>query len=120
LDKARTTLLVGPQEAKIDTCVGGAYHLSWPNMDWHLRGQYTCFERGRQLAFTWKWDHDEEGTTIREVMVSFEPLPDQGTKLVLTHGPYADSADDQQVRIEHHLAGWQHFIPRLHLLDDGS
>jgi hypothetical protein len=39
---------------------------------------------------------------------------------VLTHGPYTDSADDQQVRIEHHLAGWQHFIPRLQLLVNGS
>lgn len=105
-----------PQEAEIDAHIGGAYHLLWPHMDWHLRGKYTSFEGGRQLGFTWKWDHDEEGTAIREVMVSFEPLPDRGTKLVLTHGPYVDSEDDQQVRIEHHLAGWQHFIPRLQLL----
>ena len=105
-----------PQEAEIDARVGGAYHLSWPGMNWHLRGQYTRFEPGKQLAFTWKWDHDEEGTRIREVTLVFESLPDRGTKLVLAHGPYTDSTEDQAVRIEHHLAGWQHFIPRLQFL----
>ena len=105
-----------PQEAEIDARVGGAYHLSWPRMNWHLRGHYTCFEPGEQLAFPWKWDHDEEGTAVREVMLVFESLADRGTKLVLTHGPYTDSTEDQAVRIEHHLAGWQHFIPRLQAL----
>jgi uncharacterized protein YndB with AHSA1/START domain len=102
-----------PKEAAIDARVGGTYHLSWPAMNWHLRGQYIHFEPGKHLAFTWKWDHDEEGIMVREVSLSFEPLPDQGTKLILTHGPYTDSEEDQVVRIEHHLAGWQHFIPRL-------
>ena len=89
-------------------------------MNWHLRGHYTRFEPGKQLAFTWKWDHDEEGTVVREVMLVFEPLLDKGTKLVLTHGPYTDSLEDQAVRIEHHLAGWQHFIPRLQALAEAS
>jgi len=101
-----------PQEAEIDARVGGKYHLAWPQMNWHLRGQYTCFEPGTQLAFTWKWDHDEEGMTVREVAIIFEPLSDAGAKLTLTHGPYTDSADDQQVRIEHHLQG---FRPKLSL-----
>ena len=109
-----------PQEAEIDARVGGAYHLSWPGMNWHLRGQYTGFESGKQLAFTWKWDHDEEGTAVREVTIMFEPLPEGGTKLMLTHGPYTDSAEDQEVRIEHHLAGWQHFIPRLQQLAEAA
>lgn len=105
-----------PQAADIDARVGGAYHLSWPSMNWHLRGQYTRFEPGKQLAFSWKWDHDEEGTAVREVMIDLESLHGGGTKLTLTHEPYSDSAEDQAVRIEHHLAGWQHFIPRLQAL----
>ncbi len=109
-----------PQEAEIDDRVGGTYHLSWPGMNWHLRGEYTRFEYGKQLAFTWKWDHDEEGTMVREVTIVLEPLPDRGTKLTLTHGPYTDSTEDQAVRIEHHLAGWQHFIPRLQSLVETS
>lgn len=105
-----------PQEAEIDARVGGVYHLAWPRMNWHLRGQYTRFEPGKRLAFTWKWDHDEEGKAVREVTIVLEPLPDRGTKLTLTHGPYTDSMEDQEVRIEHHLAGWQHFLPRLQSL----
>ena len=109
-----------PQEAEMDARVDGVYHLSWPLMNWHLRGQYTLFDPGKHVAFTWKWDHDEEGTTVREVTIVLEPLPDRGTKLTLTHGPYTDSTEDQAVRIEHHLAGWQHFIPRLQFLAETS
>jgi uncharacterized protein YndB with AHSA1/START domain len=105
-----------PQEAEINAHVGSNYHLSWPQMNWHLRGQYTCFEPAKQLAFTWKWDHDEEGTTVREVVITFEAIPGAGTKFSLTHGPYSNSAEDQEIRIGHHLAGWQHFIPRLQSL----
>jgi hypothetical protein len=36
-----------------------------------------------------------------------------GTRLTLTHGPYGDTAGEQEVRTAHHLAGWQHFLPRL-------
>ena len=94
-----------PQEAEIDARTGGTYHLFWPQMNWHLRGQYTSFEPGKRLAFTWKWDHDEEGTAVRQVTLVFEPLPEHGTRLSPTHGFYADTAEDQAVRIEHHLAG---------------
>ena len=102
-----------PQEAEIDPQVGGAYHLSWPQMNWHLRGHYSSFEPGKQLAFTWKWDHDEEGTSFREVRLLFEPLAAGGTKLTLTHGPYSESPEDQEVRIAHHWEGWKHFLARL-------
>ena len=102
-----------PQEAEIEPHVGGNYHLCWPQMNWHLRGHYTSFEPGKRLAFTWKWDHDEEGTSIREVELLFEPLAEGGTKLMLTHGPYSESPEDQEVRIEHHWEGWKHFLTRL-------
>src|SRR5579872_5518408 len=80
-----------PQEAEIDARIGGTYHLSWLRMNWHLRGQYTHYEPGKQLAFTWKWDHDDEGTAVREVVIVLEALPVGGTKLTLTHGPYTDT-----------------------------
>jgi hypothetical protein len=40
-------------------------------------------------------------------------MADQGTHLVLIHGPYQDTPEDQEVRLEHHLAGWRHFLSRL-------
>jgi len=108
-----------PQEAEVESRVGGAYQLGWPQMDWHLRGRYTAFEPGKRLGFTWRWDHDEPDEPEREVLIVLEPLPPDrpdgpdGTRLLLTHGPYSDTPADQELRIEHHLAGWQHFLPRL-------
>ncbi|GER90403.1 activator of HSP90 ATPase [Dictyobacter vulcani] len=105
-----------PQAAELVRKVGSAYHLSWPQMNWHLRGHYTTFELAKQLVFTWRWDHEEPEEVGREVKLVFEPLETIGTRLHLSHGPYNDTPEDQELRIEHHLAGWQHFLPRLQQL----
>lgn len=102
-----------PQEAELVAQVGGAYHLSWPQMNWHLRGHYTSFEPGKRLGFTWKWDHDSQEIAEREVNIVFETVAADGARLLLTHGPYSDTLEDQELRIEHHLVGWKHFLPRL-------
>jgi uncharacterized protein YndB with AHSA1/START domain len=104
-----------PQEAEIEPCVGGAYHLAWPAMAWHLRGQYTVFEPGERLGFTWRWDHDDPAEPTRQVDVTFTPLTD-GTRLTVTHGPYDASPHDQELRAEHHLVGWTHFLRQLQSL----
>ena len=102
-----------PQQAEIEPYVGGNYHLSWPQMNWHLRGCYISFEPGKRLAFTWKWDHDAQEIGERVVEIIFKSLTIGGAQLLLSHGPYLDTAEDQAIRIEHHLAGWEHFLPRL-------
>jgi uncharacterized protein YndB with AHSA1/START domain len=102
-----------PQNAELDPRVGGSYHFSWPQMNWHLRGSYTSFEPGRQLGFTWRWDHDVQDARDRHVEIRFEPLATGGTRLHLTHGRYLDTPEDQEIRNEHHLTGWQHFLSRL-------
>ncbi|GCE21269.1 SRPBCC family protein [Dictyobacter kobayashii] len=106
-----------PQEAEVQPEPGGNYHLSWPQMGWHLRGHYTAFEPGQLLAFSWQWDHTpEDGEKI--VQVRFEPMETDGTRLLLSHGPYTDTPQDQKLRIEDHLAGWIYFLPRLQKLLD--
>jgi len=102
-----------PQQADVLSGTGGWYHLSWPDMGWHLRGHYLVFEPPRRLTFTWRWDHDPAEELTREVHLTIEPLAGQGTLLRLTHGPYQDTPADQEIRLEHHLAGWKHFLPRL-------
>jgi uncharacterized protein YndB with AHSA1/START domain len=101
------------QAAAITPAPGGAYHLSWPAMNWHLRGHYTIFDPGRALTFTWRWDHDPPDHPERTVTLVFAPHPAGGTRLTLIHGPYTTMPADQEERIEHHLTGWQHFLPRL-------
>ncbi|HMA34279.1 MAG TPA: SRPBCC domain-containing protein [Chloroflexia bacterium] len=101
-----------PQEAHVEPRLGGHYRFSWPQMHWHLRGHYTTFAPGQALAFTWQWDHDPDQPE-RIVTLGLTPRATGGTRLTLTHGPYTDSADDQDERIAHHLEGWQHFLPKL-------
>jgi uncharacterized protein YndB with AHSA1/START domain len=99
-------------EAEISPKVGGTYHLAWQSMNLHLRGEYTAFEPGQRLAFTWKWDHEPDLPT-REVDISFIAAPHGGTILALTHGHYSDSQADQADR-QSHLDGWMHFLSQLH------
>jgi uncharacterized protein YndB with AHSA1/START domain len=101
-----------PQQAEIDAREGGEYHLSWPSMNWDLRGTFTAYEPGNRLAFSWRWDHEPE-TPTRQVDVKLEPVGDIGTQLTLTHGTYTDSAKDQEER-QGHLEGWTYFLARLH------
>jgi uncharacterized protein YndB with AHSA1/START domain len=109
-----------PAVAELQPTVGGSYHFSWPEMGWHLRGRYLTYEYGRRLAFTWKWDHDEPSEPERVVTVDFAPLPSASARLRLTHGPYAATPEDQTIRLEHHLAGWLHFLPRLAMAIDAN
>jgi uncharacterized protein YndB with AHSA1/START domain len=100
-----------PQEAEIEPRMGGAYHLAWPGPGFHLRGRYIHFEPGVRLAFGWKWDESGETAPERHVDIRFQPYED-GTRISLTHGLYADSDEDREER-QHHVEGWQYFLPRL-------
>ncbi|HEY7126795.1 MAG TPA: SRPBCC domain-containing protein [Ktedonobacterales bacterium] len=101
-----------PPEAEIEPREGGKYHLAWPRSNWHLRGRYLAFERGKHLAFTWKWDADPKDASPKQVSLSFVAL-DGGTQILLTHGPYTDSSEDAEARAGH-LEGWTHFLSQLH------
>jgi uncharacterized protein YndB with AHSA1/START domain len=106
-----------PPVAEIEPREGGEYHLSWPKMNWNLRGRYTTFERGKALAFSWKWDHIS--APARQVTIDFEALPNGGTQIILTHGFYTSSAEDQEER-NGHLEGWTHFLGELQQLRAGE
>jgi uncharacterized protein YndB with AHSA1/START domain len=106
-----------PPEAETDPRVGGAYHLSWPAMGWHLRGRYTTAEPGRALGFTWKWDHEPD-LPERQVDVSFEPLAARGTRVTVMHGRYGTGDTEAEDR-QGHIDGWQHFLARLVSLHSG-
>lgn len=98
-----------PQVAELDVRVGGAYLLSWPQMNWRLRGRYTAVAPGARLAFTWVWEH--EVADVRGAEVIFAPLPG-GAKVTVRHGPYADTPADRETR-NGHIEGWLHFLGQL-------
>ena len=100
-----------PSAAEIDLQVGGSYHFSWPQMDWHLRGMYQAAEANQFLAFTWKWDHEPD-LPARDVNVVFHADQNGGSSLVIVHGFYSESEQDQTDR-QGHIDGWMHFLGEL-------
>ena len=98
-----------------DPRVGGAYALLWPDDGWALRGQYTAFEPGRKLGFTWRWDEDTPDIPTTQVELALDPLAGGGTQLTLTHGVYNGSTTGQKLRASHR-EGWLHFLPQLQSL----
>ena len=96
--------------AEVDQRKGGKYHLSWPKQDWHLRGVFTEFQRGSQLGFTWKWDH--ESVDVTHVSIVFEPLKGGGTRLRLIHSGYKNDEAGRRVKNEH-VEGWKFFLSKL-------
>ena len=101
-----------PSVAEVKPRLEGGYRFLWPQMNWCLYGKYTAFEPGKKLAFTWQWEHY---ATPEEVIVTFEALPAQGTKMTIVHGPYSDSEQGQKDR-ESHLEGWMYFVSKLQTL----
>src|SRR5713101_6254482 len=90
--------------------LGGTYHFSWPKQDWHLRGKFTMFDRGKALGFTWKWDH--EPVDVTRVTLLFQSMPNGGTRLTLHHEGYAKSREGKGTRDEH-VEGWIFFLRKL-------
>jgi uncharacterized protein YndB with AHSA1/START domain len=103
-----------PREAEIEPRVGGAYHLRWPSMQWHLFGEYVALAPGKTLAFTWRWEHEPQAPT-RTVEVDFTLMPSGGTVVTVRHGPYADGPAEAEARAGN-VEGWLHFLGRLRSL----
>ena len=103
-----------PPRAEVEPRLAGIYHLSWPDRDWHLRGEFTRFEPVQRLGFTWRWDHAPELPT-RQVDLLVEAAG-VGSRLTITHGIYDESQRDQDDR-QSHLDGWIYFLDQLLALD---
>ncbi|MCI4342031.1 MAG: SRPBCC domain-containing protein [Thermoplasmata archaeon] len=102
-----------PEQAKLEFRVGGKYRYSWPGADWHLGGAFIAIDPPKELAFSWRWEHHPESTTV--VKVSIAPGVTGGTTLFVRQGPYTDAPGDVEVR-QSHIDGWIFFLPRLEAL----
>ena len=100
-----------PDQAEVDE-VARTFHLSWPRMEWHLRGRILEWDAPERLAFTWRWDHEPE-LPERTVSIALQPTTDgDGTLLTLRHGTYGETEIEAADR-QSHLDGWNHFLGRL-------
>src|SRR5579862_2107226 len=107
-----------PRGAQVDPRVGGHYTLTWPDQNWVLQGDYTAFEPGRNLGFTWAWNHDQGKFGQTTVNLKFEPI-EGGTRLTIDHEPWDQSAEAQNERLAV-IEGWIHFGMRLAGLHSGE
>lgn len=102
-----------PPAAEVEPFAGGYYRMEWPRQNWTLRGYFTAFDPGHELAFTWRWDHDPPGVPETLVRVTFSAAGrPAATRLRVEHGPYPDSPEGSEWR-QSHLDGWLHFLTRL-------
>lgn len=96
---------------------GGEYLARFPALGQTMIGVVEEYEPGRLLAFTWGWSHQPEAAGRYGVAVSVGPAAlaeGPGTRLELVHAPRAGVliAPDDPAPGEH-LAGWEHFLPRM-------
>jgi uncharacterized protein YndB with AHSA1/START domain len=108
-----------PREAIVDPRLGGTYEFSWPQQEWHLHGEYTSFEPGKELGFTWSWDHDRTKYEPQQVDITFSPMEDGGSQMTIVHGPWMDTESEQTDR-QGVVEGWIHFGMRLAGLREGE
>lgn len=90
---------------EFDFKVGGKYRLVMRGSgEWWLSGQFTAIEGPRHLAFTWKWDHEDEVTQLE---VGIEPT-EGGSQLTVVHSGF----DDEKSAADHD-EGWTATWPCL-------
>lgn len=97
--------------AECDPRVGGRFLVNMVDQegqDNRAVGEYLEMVPGRRLVFTWSWNTGGGGDQNTRVTVEFEPLPDGGTELTLTHDLFEDAES-----CEGHQRGWSSAFNQL-------
>ncbi len=93
-----------PTEAHTDPQVDGEYRMFWEGPGVTLRGRYRKVVPGKQLAFSWKWDHEDLPPRLVDVIFKASP---RGCVVSVTH----DAGSDDEA--SDYTNGWIHFLGRL-------
>jgi uncharacterized protein YndB with AHSA1/START domain len=95
-----------------DVSVGGRYRLASPVAEIAVAGAYEVVEQPHQLAFTWRWDGEDEQTLVTLTLSA----SGDGTELTIEH----DRFSSDEARTDH-IRGWEDCLDRLpgHLAGPG-
>jgi uncharacterized protein YndB with AHSA1/START domain len=100
-------------EAHHDPRPGGLFSMRMANGT-TARGQFVELVEDRRVVFTWGWI-DHPGVPPGSSTVRIELIPDGDATLVrLTH----DGLPNEEIPL--HTAGWEHYLPRLAAVAEGS
>lgn len=91
-------------EVGIDLRAGGLYRIAGPGAGIAVSGRYQDVEPRDRLAFTWRWDGEQDETLVTIRLTA----SGTGTELALTHDGFAD--DSQR---DNHVQGWSDCLDRL-------
>lgn len=97
--------------AECDPRVGGRFLVNMVDkegQDNRAVGEYLEMVPGRRLVFTWSWEAGGGGDQNTRVTVEFDPLPEGGTELTLTHELFEDEDS-----CEGHRSGWSSAFNQL-------
>lgn len=102
-------------DGEIDARPGGTLRLAMPGGQ-IASGRFVEIVPERRLVFTWGWEGDAPPVPPGSSTVVIELEPDAaGTLLRLTHSGLAPV-----VIAEHHRAGWERYLERLHIRAEGG
>ena len=95
---------------EVDPRPGGSYRLGMiasSGAEYIATGQYTEFEPGRKLSFSWRWEHSDESFPTTRIEVSFEAA-EQGCRVEIRHHSLPDAAQRNS-----HEDGWKGCLQSL-------
>ncbi len=111
-DPAKMTRWKG-KHATLDPRPGGIYKVAINDSN-IARGEYLEIVPYSRIVFTWGWEGDGSPLPPGASTVEITLTPDgRGTILRLRH------FNLPQKEVEGHAEGWDHFLPRLHLVAEG-
>ena len=108
---------MGPRGMKVhsalaDPRVGGAWRVAFGNRDGYsmaVGGHYKLLERPSRLAYTWKWDGENNPMPHLETLIEIDLLEkDGGTEMRMKHSGFPAAAAR-----EGHQVGWTSTFNRL-------
>lgn len=90
--------------ARIDAVPGGEVRIRSDVADLGVAGRVTGVDAPRLLAFTWRWDGEDDET---QATLRFDADGD-GTLLTVQHDGFPDAE-----AVAHHVDGWNDCLDRL-------
>jgi uncharacterized protein YndB with AHSA1/START domain len=89
-------------KSEVDARIGGRYRIAMTHDDHTdtVVGTFKELQKPHKLIYSWHWQN-EPADEVSEVSITFQPLPEGGTKLILDHDRLSGPES-----VKGHTEGW--------------